>query len=64
MRKRWTEYIKGQYVDHEKKDKYEIRKLMVGQTITTDEVEKAMKKMKCEKAVGHDNIAIEVVNAL
>ena len=61
---RWTEYINSTYSDTERKDKPVIGKQMNGNPITREEVRDAMKQMKKNKAVGNDEIAFEMIEAL
>ena len=61
---RWTEYINSLYSDTERKDKPVIGKQMNGNPITREEVRDAMKQMKKNKAVGNDEIAFEMIEAL
>ena len=61
---RWTEYINSLYSDTERKDKPVIGKQMNGNPTTREEVRDAMKQMKKNKAVGNDEIAFEMIEAL
>ena len=64
IRGRWTDYINSLYSDTERKDKPVIGKQMNGNPITREEVRDAMKQMKKNKAVGNDEIAFEMIEAL
>ena len=61
---RWTEYINSLYSDTERKDKPVIRKQINGNPITREEVRDAMKQIKKNKAVGNNEIAFEMIEAL
>ena len=60
--KRWEEYIKDLYGD-ENRDRETIKceGHLTGEIILKDEIRTAMKKMKRWKAVGNDQIAVELL---
>ena len=61
--KRWSEYIEDLFQD-ERGDKPVIKKNMEGPDFTEEEVCTAIKTMKTGKAIGPDEIAIEIIKAL
>ena len=64
IKNRWTEYINSLYLDTDRIDRPVIKKQMTGNPITRDEIENAMTQMKKNKAVGNDEIAFEMIEAL
>ena len=64
IRRRWTEYIRELYADDTKEEKPVIRKDMNSRKIDEGEIKIAMSKMKRGKAVGNDQIAYEMIEAL
>ena len=60
---RWSEYIEDLFQD-ERGDKPVIKKNMEGPDFTEEEVCTAIKTMKTGKAIGPDEIAIEMIKAL
>ena len=64
IKKRWTEYINSLYLDTDRIDRSVIKKQMTGNPITRDEIKNAMTQMKKHKAVGNDEIAFEMIEAL
>ena len=61
---RWTEYIKELYEDDRHKEKPWIKKSMHGPRILKAETEKAINRMKNNKATGPDEIAVEQIKNL
>ena len=64
IRRRWKEYIRELYADDTKEKKPVIRKDMKRRKIDEGEIKIAMSKMKRGKAVGNDQIAYEMIEAL
>ena len=64
IKKRWTEYINSLYLDTDRIDRPLIKKQMTGNPITRNEIRNAMTQMKKNKAVGNDEIAFEMIEAL
>ena len=64
IRRRWTEYIRELYADDTKEEKLVIRKDMNSRKIDEGEIKIAISKMKRGKAVGNDQIAYEMIEAL
>ena len=64
IKKRWTEYINSLYLDTDRIDRLVIKKQMTGNPITRDEIRNAMTQMKKNKAVGNDEIAFEMIEAI
>jgi len=63
--KRWHDYIEELYDDTERPDKpFKFSEPMSGPAILKNEIENAMKHMKANKAVGSDNIPVEILMAL
>ncbi|GFO13421.1 endonuclease-reverse transcriptase [Plakobranchus ocellatus] len=60
---RWSEYVKELFKD-DKWKKPNIEKNIEGSSIFKEEVEAAIKKMKNGKAIGPDNIPVDIVKAL
>ena len=61
---RWTEYIFDLYEDKKRGMLPFIKRNGYAQSITEGEVKTAMKKMKLGKAVGNDEIAYEIMEAV
>ena len=64
IKKRWTGYINSLYLDTDRIDRPVIKKQMTGISITRGEIKNALKHMKENKAVGNDEIAFEMIEAL
>ena len=64
IRRRWTKYIRELYADDTKEEKLVTRKDMNSRKIDEGEMKIAMSKMKRGKAVGNDQIAYEMIEAL
>ena len=63
MIERWTEYISVLFND-ERGDMPSIRKNMTGSRILQSEVQVAVKKMKNDKAVSTDRLAVELIKSI
>jgi hypothetical protein len=60
---RWSEYI-GELFDDNRLPKPNIKKNIEGFSIMKDEVRKAIKSMKTNKATGPDEISVEMIQSL
>ena len=60
--KRWEEYIKDLYGDENRdRETMKFEGHLTGEIILKDEICRAMKSMNREKAVGNDQIAVELL---
>ena len=64
IRCRWERCIKELYDDHSRGDAPDVEADIEGPEITKDEIRNGIRRMKKGKAVGPDDVAVEMLEAM